>query len=72
VRRKAGRRSLTVEEIGLIMSEDPDDRDIRVAHGFTREDDWEDLSLLCRNGCGKSYYVIAVGKVRACPGAEPE
>lgn len=57
------------EEIDLLISEDPDDRAIREAHGFTRDDDWEDLSLLCRNGCGESYYEIAVGKIRECPSA---
>lgn len=46
--------------------EDPDDQNIREAHGFTPEDDWEDESLLCRNGCGLSYPYIAIGKVRRC------
>lgn len=49
-----------------LMSEDPDDRDIREAHGFTYEDDWRDRTLLCRNGCGTSYYDVISGKIRKC------
>jgi hypothetical protein len=60
---------LTWDEIERIASEDPDDRAIREAHGFAYEDDWEDLSLLCRNGCGQTYYDIAVGKMRQCSSA---
>jgi len=59
---------LTHEEIEQVMSEDPDDRAIREAHGFTYEDDFEDRSLLCRNGCGETYYEIAVCKMHKCPG----
>ena len=44
------------DEIERLMSEDPDDRLIREAHGFTYEDNWQDESLMCRNGCGISYY----------------
>lgn len=59
---------LTHKEIEQVMSEDPDDRAIREAHGFTYDDDFEDRSLLCRNGCGETYYEIAVCKMRKCPG----
>lgn len=57
---------LSVEEIERIVGEDPDDRAIREAHGFTFEDDWQDKSLLCRNGCGIAYPDIAGGKIREC------
>lgn len=63
---------LTWEEIDDIISEDADDRAIRIAHGFTREDNWEDLSVLCRNGCGETYHEIAIAKIRACPAAPLE
>lgn len=53
-----------------IASEDPDDREIRKAHGFTYDDDWRDETLLCRNGCGLPYSEVVAGKVRACS-AEP-
>jgi hypothetical protein len=58
---------LSFAEIDRLMGEDPDDREIREAHGFTYDDDFEDRSLLCRNGCGASYFDIAVGKIRECP-----
>ena len=57
---------LTWEEIERLMGEDPDDRAIREAHGFSFEDDHEDRSLLCRNGCGETYSDISSGKIRAC------
>ena len=57
-------------EIERIMGEDPDDRAIREAHGFTYEDDWQDESLLCRNGCGLSYPDISSGKIRECSGMQ--
>ena len=38
----------------------------REAHGFTYEDDWRDDSLMCRNGCGRSYPDVSSGKVREC------
>ena len=53
-------------EIERLMSEDPDDRAIREAHGFTYDDDYEDRALLCRNGCGLPYLDIAVAKIRLC------
>jgi hypothetical protein len=62
-------RRLTFEEIARLASEDPDDRAIREAHGFSYVDDFEDRSLLCRNGCGASYFDIAVGKIRECSAA---
>ena len=55
-------------EIERIMGEDPDDRAIREAHGFTYEDDWQDESLLCRKGCGLSYPDVSSGKIRECRG----
>lgn len=51
------------------MGEDPDDRAIREAHGFAYEDDWQDRSLLCRNGCGLTYPDISAGKIRECSAA---
>lgn len=54
------------EEADRLMGEDPDDRAIREAHGFTYEDDWQDGSLMCRNGCGLSYPDISSGKIRQC------
>lgn len=59
-------RHMDYDEIERLMSEDPDDRLIREAHGFTYEDNWQDESLMCRNGCGVSYYEIAIGKMRQC------
>ena len=58
-------------EIERIAGEDPDDRDIREAHGFTYEDDWQDESLLCRNGCGLSYPDVSSGKIRECRAKVP-
>lgn len=63
------RSGLTWAEIEEIASEDPDDRAIRIAHGFTY-DDWSDRSTLCRNGCGETYDEIAGGKMRACSAAK--
>jgi hypothetical protein len=57
---------MSFAEIDRLMGEDPDDRAIREAHGFTYEDDWQDRSLLCRNGCGLSYPDISSGKIRRC------
>lgn len=61
--------SVDFEEIDRLMGEDPDDRAIREAHGFTYEDDWQDESLLCRNGCGLSYPDISSRKIRECSAA---
>jgi hypothetical protein len=62
--------STDFEEIDRLMGEDPDDRAIREAHGFAYEDDWQDRSLLCRNGCGLSYPDISSGKMRECSAAD--
>lgn len=61
-----GEYEMNFREIEEIMSEDQDDRADRIAHGFTYEDQWQDKSLLCRNGCGLSYYEIVAGKIRQC------
>jgi len=50
--------------------EEPDDRLDRLAHGFTRDDDWQDDSVLCRNGCGLPYSEVVAGKVRKCLGPD--
>jgi hypothetical protein len=60
---------LSWEEIERIAGEDPDDRAIREAHAFTYDDNWQDESLLCRNGCGLSYPAISGGKIRECSAA---
>lgn len=52
-----------------VASEDYDDREARLAHGFSYEDDWTDRSLLCRNGCSESYYDIVGGKMTRCSAA---
>lgn len=57
---------LTFDEIERLASEDPFDRLDRQAHGFTYEDDWHDKTLVCRNGCGLTYYEVVCGKVRIC------
>jgi hypothetical protein len=57
---------MNYDEIERLMSEDPDDRLDREAHGFTYEDDFQDRSLMCRNGCGLSYLEIVEGKIRQC------
>ncbi len=57
---------LTYDEIELLASEDPDDRENRLAHGFTLEDDFDDDRLLCRNGCGFSYPEIVAAKIGEC------
>ncbi len=64
------RRNLTFAEIEALAAEDPDDRQIRLAHGFYRSDDWQDGTLLCRNGCGLPYSEVVAGKVRRCLGPE--
>lgn len=60
---------LTWDEIDRLMGEDPDDRAIREAHGFSYDDDFEDRSLLCRNGCGATYFDVSVSKIRVCSSA---
>jgi hypothetical protein len=61
---------LSFEEWERVISEDPDDRDDRLAHGFTYDDYYQDTSLMCRNGCGLSYYEIVAGKMRECARGE--
>jgi hypothetical protein len=50
----------------MLEGEDPDDRSIREAHGIGYREDFEDLSVVCRNGCGATYLDIASGKIRKC------
>ena len=64
------RRNLTRAEIEEIAAEDPDDRQIRLAHGFYRDDHWQNGALLCRNGCGLPYSEVVAGKVRRCLGPD--
>ena len=55
----------------MVLGEDPDDRAIREAHGFTYEDYDSDpwgRSLACRNGCGLTYDNVMSGKIRECQG----
>ena len=66
----SGDRSLSWAEIDCLMGEDPDDRAIAEAHGFSYEEDFEDRSLICRNGCGASYFDAAVRKIRECNGGK--
>lgn len=66
------RRNLTWQEIEDIAAEDPDDRQIRLAHGFYRPDDWKHDALLCRNGCGLPHGEVIAGKIRRCLGPEHE
>lgn len=67
MREPAASAVLSFAEIDELMGEDPDDRTIREAHGFGYDDDFMDRSLLCRNGCGSTYYDVAIGKIRECP-----
>lgn len=64
--------ALSWEQIEEIAGEDPDDRAIRIAHGFSPQDDWQDDTLLCRNGCGISYEYISAHKIRECHAEEEE
>ncbi|MFJ1539213.1 hypothetical protein ACIODS_11790 [Micromonospora chalcea] len=64
------RRNLTFAEIEELAAEDPDDRQVRLAHGFYRADDWQDGGRLCRNGCGLPYSEVVAGKVRRCLGPD--
>ena len=49
--------------------EDGDDRTDRLAHGFTLDDNWQDPTVLCRNGCGLPYGEVVAGKIRDCSAA---
>jgi hypothetical protein len=50
----------------MLESEDPDDRAIREAHGIGYFEDYMDLSVVCRHGCGATYMNISSGKIRKC------
>ena len=58
---------LTFAEIEELASEDPDDREVRLAHGFGRDDADE---APCRNGCGLLYSDVVAGKIRRCLAVE--
>lgn len=60
---------LTPEDIDKMLMEDPDDRQIRLAHGIPFGTDFEDMDELCRYGCGETYFEIVVGKRRTCSAA---
>lgn len=66
--RQAAPSGLTFAEIDELMGEDPDDRAIRMAHGFTAADA---DSTSCRNGCGATYGSVAAGKIHDCEPAAP-
>jgi hypothetical protein len=51
----------------MLEGEDPDDRAIREAHGIGYEEDFGDLAVTCRYGCGATYHEISSGKMRTCP-----
>lgn len=51
----------------MLIGEDPDDREIREAHGIGYEEDPGDLGVVCRYGCGATYHDISSGKRRTCP-----
>lgn len=54
----------------MLEGEDPDDREIREAHGIGYGEGLKDRAAMCRNGCGATYDEIAVGKRRKCEAAE--
>jgi hypothetical protein len=54
----------------MLEGEDPDDREIREAHGIGYDERYTDLGVTCRYGCGATYFDIAVGKMRKCEAAE--
>lgn len=53
-----------------LISGDPEDNEIDIAHGFYP---WETLYPLdlCRNGCGLSRIDVSSGKVLKCSAPEP-
>lgn len=59
--------ALTFDELDRMSAEDPEDRAIREAHGFSEDDDWTDKSVRCA-ACGETYYEIAVCKIERCTG----
>jgi hypothetical protein len=60
---------LTWAEVEEIASEDPDDREIRLHHGFDRDDPDD---VLCPRGCGLTYGGVIAGKVRIIGGHDHE
>lgn len=48
-----------------LMSEDPEDRRVRQAHGFAYHEPYEP-ELLCRNGCGLTYGEAIASKIERC------
>jgi hypothetical protein len=52
--------------IDEVCAEDPGDRADRLAHGFSFDDDIDDPSVVCRNGCGLTYEVVIAGKIELC------
>ena len=54
---------LTLAEIEEIASEDPGDREDRLAHGFGRDDPYDSA---CPHGCGLTYDEVVSGKIRSC------
>jgi len=53
------------EWIDMLTGEDPDDRQIREAHGIGFRVPCAP-GVMCRNGCGLDYPDIASGKIRNC------
>jgi hypothetical protein len=49
------------------LGEDPEDRRVREAHGFTLDDDFQDPAVTCR-ACGLPYREISAGKIEPCAG----
>jgi len=60
---------LTWPQIEEIAAEDPDDREIRLHHGFAI-DDTDDV--LCPPGCGNTYGEVIGGKIRIIGGHDHE
>jgi hypothetical protein len=52
---------LTWAQIEEIASEDPDDREIRLSHGFGRDDPDD---RMCPRGCGWIYGDVTASKMR--------
>lgn len=57
---------LSWEEVEEMASEDPDDRLIRLAHGFPFG---ADEAAVCVR-CGLTYFEISGGKIRRCSADE--
>lgn len=54
--------------IEMLEGEDPDDRQVREAHGIGFSVPCVP-DVKCRNGCGLDYKDIASGKIRECAAA---